>query len=209
MRRAASIDNASIDGASIDGSSINDTSISVASVSIPIAAHGSEMHDDPTAFFITWTCYGTWLPGDDRGWTKWHQGDQIPQPILADWCRGQMSEMAVRLDKAQREIVNRAVEDHCNHRNWLIHAVNCRSNHCHVVVTAAEYAGELVRDQFKSWGKRRLKEQRKKLLPDVAPKEKWWTRKGSVRYLFDDESLDAAIMYTLESQDLGGSKNRG
>ena len=34
------------------------------------------MYDDPLAFFITWTTYGTWLPGDDRGWVKWHQGHQ-------------------------------------------------------------------------------------------------------------------------------------
>ncbi len=23
---------------------------------------------DPIAFFITWPTYGTWLPGDERGW---------------------------------------------------------------------------------------------------------------------------------------------
>ena len=37
-------------------------------------------------------------------------------------------------------------------------------------------------------------------------REQWWTRKGSVRYLFDEDSLEAAIRYTLEAQDEGGSK---
>jgi hypothetical protein len=23
---------------------------------------------DPIAYFLTWTTYGTWLPGDERGW---------------------------------------------------------------------------------------------------------------------------------------------
>ena len=23
--------------------------------------------DEPIAYFITWTTYGTWLPGDERG----------------------------------------------------------------------------------------------------------------------------------------------
>jgi hypothetical protein len=41
------------------------------------------MYSDPLAYFITWTCYGTWLPGDDRGWTKWHKGEIIPQPLKA------------------------------------------------------------------------------------------------------------------------------
>jgi hypothetical protein len=42
------------------------------------------MHREPLGYFITWTCYGTWLPGDDRGWTSWHQGERIPQPLSPD-----------------------------------------------------------------------------------------------------------------------------
>ena len=116
------------------------------------------MHDDPIAYFITWTCYGTYLPGDERGWTKWHKGDQLPQPLLEDWCRDQMSETAVLLDHTQRDIVNQVVRDNCEIRGWTLPAVNCRSNHCHVVVTAVNDDGEQVRDQFKSWATRRLKE---------------------------------------------------
>ncbi|MFN7844920.1 MAG: hypothetical protein ACK5YR_03360 [Pirellula sp.] len=39
----------------------------------------------------------------------------------------------------------------------------------------------------------------------TASPVKWWTKKGSVRYVFDDESLEAATLYTLEAQDSGGS----
>ena len=165
------------------------------------------MDRDLLAYFITWTCYGTFLPGDDRGWTKWHKGDQIPQPLLEDWCGDQMSETAVLLDPKQREIVNQVVRDHCGIRGWTLHAVNCRSNHCHVVVTAINYDGEQVRDQFKSWAKRRLKDhQRHHDSVRGELRERWWTRKGSIRKLFDDESVEAAIIYTLEAQDIGGSK---
>ena len=155
--------------------------------------------------FCAWTCYGTWMPGDDRGWTKWHKGDRIPQPLLADWCREQMVETAIRLDSEQRERVNNVVRNHSELPNWFLHVVNCRTNHCHVVVTADDYDGEQVRDQFKSWATRRLKEHMKLNLPNSTVRELWWTRKGSVRYLFDDESLEAAILYTLEAQDRGGS----
>ncbi|MEO8496886.1 MAG: transposase [Planctomycetota bacterium] len=169
------------------------------------------MNDDPIAYFITWTCYGTYLPGDERGWTKWHKGDQLPQPLLEDWCRDHMAESAVLLDITQREIVNKVVREHCGIRGWKLHAVNCRSNHCHVVVTAVDYDGEQVRDQLKSWGKRRLKEHQRTLeaegrKPSGEVREHWWTRKGSVRKLFDEESLEAAIQYTNEAQDRGGSK---
>ena len=103
------------------------------------------MNQNPLASFMTWTCSGTFLPGDQRGWTKWHKGDQVPQPLLEDWCRDQMSESLVLLDARQREIVNAVVTQHGEIRGWTLHAVNCRTNHCHVVVTAASAVFE------KSW----------------------------------------------------------
>jgi hypothetical protein len=30
--------------------------------------------DDPIGYFLTWVTYGTWLPGDARGWVE-YQGD--------------------------------------------------------------------------------------------------------------------------------------
>jgi REP element-mobilizing transposase RayT len=165
------------------------------------------MSDEPLAFFITWTCYGTFLPGDERGWTKWHKGEQLPQPLLEAWCRDRMSESPVLLEPDQRAIVEQVVGEHCDVRHWSLHAVNCRSNHCHVVVTAPNYDGEQVRDQLKAWGTRRLKEhQQRNGVPGHSVREHWWTRKGSVRQVFDEESLEAAVLYTLEGQDRGGSK---
>jgi REP element-mobilizing transposase RayT len=164
------------------------------------------MDSDPLAYFITWTCYGTWLPGDDRGWTKWHKGEVIPQPLLANWCLEKMTDDPLFLTEIQRIIVNETVALHCQIRRWNLHAVNCRSNHCHTVITASDYDGEQVRDQLKSWCKRKLKEEQKSRGIDSKEiREKWWTGKGSARWLFDQESLEAAIRYTLEAQDLGGS----
>jgi len=164
------------------------------------------MYTDPLAYFITWTCYGTWLPGDERGWTKWQKGEKVPQPLLADWCRDQMTESPIILDEQQRLIVENTVGRHCNIRGWHLHGMNCRSNHCHVVVTAPSHDGEVVRDQFKSWCTRKLKEAVGREPSGDKVREQWWTRKGSVRYLFDEDSLEAAIRYTLEAQDEGGSK---
>ena len=113
----------------------------------------------------------------------------------------------VLLDDRQREIVNEVIREHCDIRSWHLHALNCRSNHCHLVVTAREYDGEQVRDQLKGWGKRRLNaDQRNGAPQDQVIREHWWTGKGSVRYLFDEKSLEAAILYTLEAQEVGGSK---
>lgn len=76
------------------------------------------MHTDPLAYFITWTCSGTWLPGDERGWTKWKKGDHLPQPRLTEWCRDQMVEQPLYLDPQQRSIVEETIVKHCKIRGW-------------------------------------------------------------------------------------------
>jgi REP element-mobilizing transposase RayT len=118
-----------------------------------------------------------------------------------------MMEKPVVLNETQRAIVQETIVQHCEIRGWHLHAVNCRSNHCHAVVTSVNHNGQQVRDQLKSWSTRKLKDhERSQGVAAASLREHWWTRKGSVRYLFDDESLDAAIIYTLEAQDAGGSK---
>ena len=50
------------------------------------------------AYFITWTTYGTWLPGDKRGWVKaGMQGIQAPDSELEHEARKLMAENEARL----------------------------------------------------------------------------------------------------------------
>ena len=60
---------------------------------------------DPIAFFITWPTYGTWLPGDERGWVEYHQGWQLPSQNLSDSCRACMTEEQCVLTVPERQIV--------------------------------------------------------------------------------------------------------
>ena len=68
-----------------------------------------------------------------------------------------MTEDAYILDDEQRQRVKQTVADHCAIRGWILHAVNCRTNHLHIVVTA-DLHPKKVRSQFKAWCTRRLKE---------------------------------------------------
>ena len=141
----------------------------------------------------------SWQPNSNASKPKSKQGSPRLPP-----CRGRLP--AITLNETQRSIVENTIRDHCKIRKWLLHAVNCRTNHCHCVVTAHSIDGEAVRDQFKSWCTRMLNEQAVSLKIHSTPRPvKWWTKKGSVRYVFDDESLEAATLYTLEAQDSGGS----
>ena len=151
--------------------------------------------NDFVTYFITWTTYGTWLPGDSRGWRKWKTGDQPPQPLLEAWCRNRMSESPVILNDVQRDKVESVCREHARIRGWHLHAVNARSNHVHLAVTA-DKKPELVRDQFKANSTRVLRQN-----PDAITNERIWTRGGDCEVVDGEDSLERVIQYITEAQD--------
>jgi REP element-mobilizing transposase RayT len=160
---------------------------------------------EPLGYFLTWTTYGTWLPGDERGWVKRGRGHQLPDSPLRLEALARMAEDACRLDEDERRLVEVTIADHCRIRGWTLRAVNCRSNHLHVVVTAGVQPSE-VRRQLKAWTARKLKQIRSEsdtTSPELptAVRDQWWTERGSKRYLNDEASLEAAILYVRDAQD--------
>ncbi len=178
------------------------------------------VHSDPVRLFITWTTYGTWLPGDKRGWRKWKSGQQQPQPLLADWCRDQMNEQPLFLDQHQRDAVENVVREHAEIRGWQLDAVSARSNHVHVAVslvlsvsgkalaagdtetltakalTTGSSAIKRVRDQFKANGTRVLRN-----LPIPVTHEKVWTKGGDIQLIDTDDDWEQVILYITVAQD--------
>ena len=56
-----------------------------------------------------------------------------------------MTEDACRLDDEHRRLVEATIAEHCAIRGWTLYAVNCRSNHVHVVVAASPHPDEVAR----------------------------------------------------------------
>ena len=98
-----------------------------------------------------------------------------------------MTEDAVVLDLIQRQIVDRIIVGHCRIRGWKLHAVNCRSNHVHVLLSAKTRI-EIPREQLKAWCTRNLK-------PTVPQREKWWTERGWDVYVDHEESMQTIAEY--------------
>ncbi len=157
---------------------------------------------DPIAFFLTWSTYGTWLPGDERGWVEYRHGWKLPDPIRQLEAEAIMDEDACILDFRQRELVEATIAEHCQIRGWKLHAVNCRTNHLHVVVSADRHPDD-IRIQLKAWCTRRLKEHEQDRfgMPKAAIRENWWAERGSRRFINDEGSLEAAILYVRDGQD--------
>jgi REP element-mobilizing transposase RayT len=154
------------------------------------------------AYHITWTTYGTWLPGDSRGWVKWGEwGVKPPDPEREHNARVRMLEPAVVLTAEQRDIVEKAIRDHSSVRRWFLHAVNVRSNHVHTVVTADRDADEVM-NQLKAWCARRLSDAAGLVgaVAKTAGRRRWFTEGGNKESIDNEEYLENAIRYVLEGQ---------
>ncbi len=148
----------------------------------------------PLAYLITWTTHGTWLPGEDRGWVQYGvAGVQASNPARKELARQRLDAPPVILDAEQRALVESTIRAHCAFRLWTLLAVNVRSNHVHVVVTADAEPAKVM-DQFKAWCSRRLNERA------GTPPERWWTRHGSTKWINDEGYLRNAIRYVQERQ---------
>jgi REP element-mobilizing transposase RayT len=159
----------------------------------------------PLAYHLTWTTYGTWLQGDERGWVKkGTSGIQEPDSRCQEHCQQLLKTLPVTLDPQQRLLVQATIEAHCHHRGWKLHAVNVRSNHVHIVVTAA-MEPDSVMGQFKAWCSRRLNEHERGLRRSSDPSlalgaKRWWTHGGWKKRVDDEDYLLNAIRYVVELQ---------
>jgi REP element-mobilizing transposase RayT len=153
----------------------------------------------PLAYFITFRCFGTWLPGDERGWTERHaklrtDSSRSGHPTLRSMAQAVMAHSPFVLQDEHREIVGAAIRDVCDHRNWVLHALNVRTNHVHLVVSATS-TPEHVMTSLKAWSTRRLRE-----AGLVSDEIKPWSRRGSTRYLWHVNDIESACNYVLEQQ---------
>lgn len=156
----------------------------------------------PLAYFLTWTCHGTWLHGDPRGSVDKTHNNRLSPVLPPDWER--QSRELERLDSspsllsdAARQVVAQTIVRHCAIRGWKLIALNVRTNHVHVVVACgADVPPERAMDQFKAWSTRRLREAG---LRD--PDTRVWTEHGSTRWINSPESLASAVSYVVEGQD--------
>ena len=153
------------------------------------------------AYFITFSTYGTWLHGTDKGMGSVdaeHNGYGSPfiEPDAQRMNEAQASmvQPAYLLDAPRRRIVRDAIIAICREKGWNLLALHVRTNHVHVVVQAERDPGRLMSD-LKARASRDLN--RAGLDP---PERRRWTRHGSTIYLFEEENVHEKIRYTIDGQ---------
>ncbi len=156
----------------------------------------------PLAYHITISAYGTWLHGDERSWVETGgKGIQPPNAARENKARARMADSAVTFTDEQRAIIDQTIRDHCRIRGWTLHAVNARTTHVHIVVTADVHPDEVM-NQLKAWCSRKLSDAAglQTTVAKKAGRRKWFTEHGSTKWINDPGYLATAITYVIEAQ---------
>jgi len=155
--------------------------------------------DTALAYLVSFRSYGTWLHGDKRGSIdRFH--NRYGSPYIqqnTSWHRYNQQRLRTKpliLKASQRKVIEAAIRETCEIREWSLLAFNVRTNHVHTVVTANRNS-EVVLYAFKANATRLLRESG--LWPHpFSP----WARKGSKRNLWNERSVARAIEYVLYDQ---------
>lgn len=167
-------------------------------------------------WFLTNTCYGTWLPGDSRGfvghvWEHIEEDDPADlrvshnsagadydkdMPGLERESRARMLGEPTYLTESQARMVVEQFQETARFRKWELIAAAVMFNHFHILVGVEgdPDPGKLLGD-FKSWASRRLNEHFGTRDPGH-----WWTSCGSKRKVCDTAGVIAVARYILFRQ---------
>jgi REP element-mobilizing transposase RayT len=176
------------------------------------AGQSDSRRDPPDRYwFLTWTSYGTWLPGDDRGFVSNidcgdGQGHRLNTPGtqpaskmrgLEIHARMKLSGPPVYLNLDQATRLLDQFHETANHRGWELIAVAIMRNHVHIVAgVPGDPEPETILAAFKSYGSRCLNREFGK-----RESETWWTAGGSKRPLKTESSILAAVTYVRNQAD--------
>lgn len=156
-------------------------------------------------WLLTTTTYGTWLPGDPRGFVSpvcddagcsvLHNVPGTPYdadlPRLQRHARKSLKDHPVSLTAQQAAVLLQQFRETADVRGWSLLAVAIMANHVHVVVGVSgdPDPADVLRD-LKSYGSRALNRHGRRPASST-----WWTASGSKRKLPDEASVLAAIEY--------------
>ena len=142
-------------------------------------------------WLLTWTTYGTWLIGDERGFVGNVAGPDghgvrhndpgtdydCDIPPLRLYMQEHLKCPPVWLTEEQATLLVQQFRETARHRRWSLFAAAVMANHVHLVVGVPgdPDPDNLLRD-FKSYGSRALNARYGKPISDT-----WWTESGSKR----------------------------
>jgi REP element-mobilizing transposase RayT len=135
---------------------------------------------------LTWTTYGTWLQGDERGYVK--NGQVLPgdENLLAANA-AVLAKAPVKLSADQRKVIEQAILKKAEHLGQKVYAAAICSNHVHLVTSYVPIPVGTVVRYYKNASLVALRQ--------TGFAGRVWTKGFDKRYCFDELSLRIRIDY--------------
>jgi REP element-mobilizing transposase RayT len=155
-------------------------------------------HKFIVVFLLTFSCYGTHLPGDPRGsFDHVRKGERrflAPNKGLQEFHRKRMTEEKFVLSTAEAgRAVRAAIIETCAFRCWSPLAVHVRTEHVHGVVAADCFAFQIL-NAWKAYSTRSLR-----FAGLAASDRRTWTHGGIAREI-QTGGVTAAARYVVDMQ---------
>jgi hypothetical protein len=132
--------------------------------------------------FVTTTSYGTWLPGDLRGYVR--KGVTLPgDPRLLEMSRGLLQGNPVFFDHRERDVLFGALAEACREFGYRLSDASVEAWHLHWIVWHGEDAVEKMVGRLKT----RMRQ--------ALGRGRIWTAGYCAELLFDTPAIEAAEAY--------------
>ena len=138
---------------------------------------------------ITWTTYGTWLQGDERGYVKNGQ-TYHGNKVLMQRNKQVQSQDTVKLSRNQQQVVRKAITGESKLHDQRIYSLSVQSNHVHIV---AEYTRQPISKIVAYY-----KKSARLALKAAGHNGKLWTKGYDKRFCFDRTALEQRIKYVQD-----------
>jgi hypothetical protein len=145
------------------------------------------------AYMATWTTYGTWLPGDERGYVDNKGQLQNADEKLFEKSKELQQSPIVKLNSSEKKIAKQTILDEARRIGHKIIILAVCSNHVHLLAKPYQEPINKVIGRYKSLTTRTFWE--------YGRKGKIWTRGFDKQFCFTEKELTARMIYILKHKD--------
>ena len=143
-------------------------------------------------YMVTWTTYGSWLPGDERGYVA---NGQILQGDLKTLQRNKkrLKSQAVKLNKKEIQLVRQTILNEAKENGHKILALAVCTNHVHLTAIPNTKSIEDIVGRYKSITTCALWK--------LGLKGRIWTKGYDKRFCFSEGELTQRVQYVNKHND--------
>jgi REP element-mobilizing transposase RayT len=137
-------------------------------------------------YMVTWTTYGTWLQGDERGYVK--ESKILPRDEkIKEICQRLQKQPAVILDEDEKQTVQQAILTESKKIGQTVKALAVCTNHLHLVAEPCRESIEKIVSRYKNVAMFALYK--------LGRNGRIWTHGFDKRFCFTEDELTRKIEY--------------